>query len=205
VQLRLTTVADPRWEGWAAVKLKRYINLLGLRRSGGRSCGSAPDPASQAYGRADPSSRNTDSDRWIGTSVEINPRDLEPAKGRLHRPVRRGRVILKRRPCQRPRERQGMQSSRAQARAFRAGNGDVLRPVSQPETPCGPTAREAGVVVRREEAIESRGRHRADGREETPRRSTRTGARGPTSGIESFPGSPDSQASGPAILSWPLS
>ncbi len=62
------------------VKLKRYINQLAaaFRRPSARLA--LPQSISGLW-KADLFLGNTDSDRWIGTSVKINPRDLEPARG----------------------------------------------------------------------------------------------------------------------------
>ncbi|MBI3789698.1 MAG: hypothetical protein HY275_02335 [Gemmatimonadetes bacterium] len=61
-------------------KLKRYMNLLGaaFRRPEVRLA--LPYSISGLW-KADLFVGNTDSDRWIGTSVKINPKDLEPARG----------------------------------------------------------------------------------------------------------------------------
>ena len=60
--------------------LKRYINRLAaaFRRPSARLA--LPQSISGLW-KADLFLGNTDSDRWIGTSVKINPRDLEPARG----------------------------------------------------------------------------------------------------------------------------
>jgi hypothetical protein len=61
-------------------KLKRYMNLLGaaFRRPEVRKA--LPYSISGLW-KADLFVGNTDHDRWIGTSVKINPKDLEPARG----------------------------------------------------------------------------------------------------------------------------
>jgi hypothetical protein len=61
-------------------KLKRYMNLLGaaFRRPEVRRA--LPYSISGLW-KADLFVGNTDRDRWIGTSVKINPKDLEPARG----------------------------------------------------------------------------------------------------------------------------
>lgn len=61
-------------------KLKRYMNLLGaaFRRPEVRLA--LPYSISGLW-KADLFVGNTDRDRWIGTSVKINPKDLEPARG----------------------------------------------------------------------------------------------------------------------------
>ncbi len=61
-------------------KLKRYINMLAaaFRRPQVRL--GLPYSISGLW-KADLFVGHTDSDRWIGTSVKINPKDLEPARG----------------------------------------------------------------------------------------------------------------------------
>lgn len=61
-------------------KLKRYINLLAaaFRRESARLA--LPYSISGLW-KADLFLGHTDADRWIGTSVKINPRDLEAARG----------------------------------------------------------------------------------------------------------------------------
>jgi len=61
-------------------KLKRYLNLLGaaFRRPEVRLA--LPYSISGLW-KADLFVGHTDTDRWIGTSVKINPRDLEAARG----------------------------------------------------------------------------------------------------------------------------
>lgn len=61
-------------------KLKRYMNMLAaaFRRPDVRLY--LPYSISGLW-KADLFLGHTDSDRWIGTSVKINPRDLEPARG----------------------------------------------------------------------------------------------------------------------------
>lgn len=62
------------------VKLKRYINMLAaaFRRPNVRLA--LPYSISGLW-KADLFLGHIDSDRWVGTSVKINPSDLEPAKG----------------------------------------------------------------------------------------------------------------------------
>jgi hypothetical protein len=61
-------------------KLKRYMNLLAaaFRRPEVRFA--LPYSISGLW-KADLFVGNTDRDRWIGTTVKINPKDLEPARG----------------------------------------------------------------------------------------------------------------------------
>lgn len=61
-------------------KLKRYINLLAaaFRRESARLA--LPYSISGLW-KADLFLGHTDADRWIGTSVKINPKDLEGARG----------------------------------------------------------------------------------------------------------------------------
>ncbi|MET3461442.1 hypothetical protein [Variovorax atrisoli] len=61
-------------------KLKRYMNVLAaaFRRPEVRYA--LPYSISGLW-KADLFVGNTDRDRWIGTTVKINPRDLEPARG----------------------------------------------------------------------------------------------------------------------------
>jgi len=62
------------------IKLKRYINVLAaaFRRPNIRAY--LPYSISGLW-KADLFIGNTDRDRWIGTSVKINPQHLEPARG----------------------------------------------------------------------------------------------------------------------------
>ena len=62
------------------VKLKKYLNVLAAAFRRPETRLALPYSISGLW-KADLFLGNSDTDRWVGTSVKINPRDLEPARG----------------------------------------------------------------------------------------------------------------------------